>query len=70
MVVVGRQRVGKTSFLNALAQYLLERGAEFAIWDSDQMNTTNNMSVFHDAGQFSAVRAAGGCEGVARGAVS
>ena len=47
MVVVGRQRVGKTSFLNALAQYLLERGAEFAIWDSDQMNTTNNMSVFH-----------------------
>jgi GTPase SAR1 family protein len=31
MVVVGRQRVGKTSFLNALAQYLQERGAEFAI---------------------------------------
>jgi hypothetical protein len=47
MVVVGRQRVGKTSFLNALAQYLRERGAEFAIWDTDQMNTTNNMSVFH-----------------------
>jgi hypothetical protein len=47
MVVVGRQRVGKTSFLNALAQYLQERGAEFAIWDTDQMNTTNNMSVFH-----------------------
>ena len=34
-------------FWNALAQYLLERGAEFAIWDTDQMNTTNNMSVFH-----------------------
>ena len=46
MVVVGRQRVGKTSFLNALAQYLQEHGAEFAIWDTDQMNTTNNISVF------------------------
>ena len=47
MVVVGRQRVGKTSFLNALTQYLQERGAKFAIWDTDQMNATNNMSVFH-----------------------
>ena len=47
MIVVGRQRVGKTSFLNGLAQYLRGRGAEFAIWDADQMNATNNMSVFH-----------------------
>ena len=58
MVVVGRQRVGKTSFLNALAQYLQERGAEFAIWDTDQMNTTNNMSVFHAQTSRSVVRAA------------
>jgi hypothetical protein len=47
MIVVGRQRVGKTSFLNGLAQHLHEREAEFAIWDADQMNATNNMSVFH-----------------------
>lgn len=46
-IVVGRQRVGKTTFLNALAQYLRERKAEFVIWDADQMNATNNMSVFH-----------------------
>jgi hypothetical protein len=47
MIVVGRQRVGKTSFLNALAQYLRKRGAEFEVWDADQMNATHNMSVFH-----------------------
>ena len=70
MVVVGRQRVGKTSFLNALAQYLQERGAEFAIWDTDQMNTTNNMSVFHAEASSPPVRSAGRCEGLARGAVS
>jgi hypothetical protein len=47
MIVVGRQRVGKTSFLNALTQHLQERGGSFAIWDADQLNETNNMSVFH-----------------------
>ena len=47
MIVVGRQRVGKTSFLNGLTQHLRECGAEFAIWDADQLNETNNMSVFH-----------------------
>jgi hypothetical protein len=47
MIVVGRQRVGKTSFLNALAQHLGGRGADFAIWDADQMNATHNMSAFH-----------------------
>ncbi len=47
MIVVGRQRVGKTSFLNALTQHLRERGAQFTVWDADQLNETNNMSVFH-----------------------
>ena len=47
MIVVGRQRVGKTTFLNALAQYLRGHGASFEIWDADKMNATNNMSLFH-----------------------
>ena len=47
MIVVGRQRVGKTTFLNALAQYLRGQGASFEIWDADKMNATNNMSLFH-----------------------
>ena len=47
MIVVGRQRVGKTTFLNALAQYLRGHGASFQIWDADKMNATNNMSLFH-----------------------
>jgi hypothetical protein len=47
MIVVGRQRVGKTSFLNTTAQFLRAHGAEFQIWDADKMNTTYNMSIFH-----------------------
>src|SRR5271165_2567337 len=47
MIGVGRQRVGKTTFLNALAQYLRSDGASFEIWDADKMNATNNMSLFH-----------------------
>jgi hypothetical protein len=49
MIVVGRQRVGKTSFLNGLAQYLQAHGASFEIWDADKMNATHNMSGFHEA---------------------
>jgi hypothetical protein len=48
MIVVGRQRVGKTSFLNTTAQFLRAQGAEFQIWDADKMNTTYNMSIFHE----------------------
>src|SRR5271166_4519468 len=47
MVVVGRQRVGKTSFLNAVAQFLRAHGATFQVWDADKMNTSYNMSIFH-----------------------
>jgi hypothetical protein len=47
VIVVGRQRVGKTSFLNTTAQFLRERGAIFEIWDADKLNTTYNMSMFH-----------------------
>src|SRR5271154_1516398 len=47
MFVVGRQRVGKTVFLNVLAQYLRERGAESEIWDADIANASNNLSALH-----------------------
>jgi hypothetical protein len=47
MFVVGRQRVGKTVFLNVLAQYLRERGAECEIWDADIANASNNLSALH-----------------------
>ena len=38
MIVVGRQRVGKTTFLNRLSQYLRGHGAT-EIWDADKINT-------------------------------
>jgi len=47
VMVLGRQRVGKTSFLNAVAQYLKARGAVFEVWDGDQQNTSYNLSLFH-----------------------
>ena len=45
--VVGRQRVGKTVFLNVLAQYAREHGADFEIWDADISNASNNLSALH-----------------------
>jgi hypothetical protein len=47
MMVLGRQRVGKTSFLNTVTQYMRDRGAEFEIWDGDRQNTSYNLSLFH-----------------------
>ena len=47
MMVLGRQRVGKTSFLNAVAQYLRSHGALFEIWDGEQQNTSYNLALFH-----------------------
>lgn len=43
----GRQRVGKTTLLNTIAQALRQRGAEFKIWNADQLNTTYNLNLFH-----------------------
>jgi hypothetical protein len=48
MIVVGRQRVGKTTFLNGLCQYLQAHAAVFEIWDADKMNATHNMAGFHE----------------------
>jgi hypothetical protein len=49
LIVVGRQRVGKTTFLNTTAQFLHEHGASFEIWDADKLNSTYNMAMFHSA---------------------
>lgn len=46
-ITVGRQRVGKTTFMNVLIQALRKQGAEIAIWNADQLNTTHNLAVFH-----------------------
>jgi hypothetical protein len=44
---VGRQRVGKTTFLNALIQALRAQGSEMVIWNSDLLNVTYNLPLFH-----------------------
>ena len=48
LTTVGRQRVGKTTFLNILIQALREKGADLMVWNADQLNTTHNLAVFHD----------------------
>ncbi|KAF2174337.1 hypothetical protein K469DRAFT_695104 [Zopfia rhizophila CBS 207.26] len=47
IVAVGRQRVGKTTLLNATAQYYRKRGANLQVWNADHQNTTNNLTAFH-----------------------
>jgi hypothetical protein len=44
---VGRQRVGKTTFLNTLVQALREQGSELVIWNADLLNITYSLSLFH-----------------------
>lgn len=48
LTTVGRQRVGKTTFLNILIQALRPKGAEMVVLNADQLNTTHNLAVFHD----------------------
>jgi hypothetical protein len=45
---VGRQRVGKTTFLNTVIQAMREQGAEFVIWNADLLNVTYNLPLFYD----------------------
>lgn len=47
LVTAGRQRVGKTVFLNTVAQFLKERNSDVVLWNGDQMNVTNNLGIFH-----------------------
>ncbi|MBR0641225.1 GTPase domain-containing protein [Plastoroseomonas hellenica] len=47
IVAVGRQRVGKTTLLNALVQFYRPRGADIRVWNADLQNATNHLGLFH-----------------------
>ncbi|MGI4802256.1 MAG: hypothetical protein ACRYG8_51120 [Janthinobacterium lividum] len=44
---IGRQRVGKTTFLNGLAQIALSKRADLDIWNADVLNRSHSLSTFH-----------------------
>ena len=48
MIVVGRQRVGKTTFLNTAVQFLRAHGGEVVVWNADKLNRTYSLSNFSD----------------------
>lgn len=45
-IAVGRQRVGKTTLLNAAAQFFRARGAAIDVWNGDQQNRAYSLSTF------------------------
>lgn len=47
IIVVGRQRVGKTSFLNTTVQYVRSTGGDLVVWNADKLNTSYSLSMFH-----------------------
>ncbi|MBS1060464.1 FAD-binding oxidoreductase [Gluconobacter sp. Dm-44] len=47
--IIGRQRVGKTTLLNALAQTVHDQGGTPEIWNTDLLNRSHSISNFHDA---------------------
>lgn len=47
IVAVGRQRVGKTTLLNALIEIYRSLGAQIEIWNADLHNRTHTLSLFH-----------------------
>lgn len=47
MIAVGRQRVGKTVLLNAIAQRYRALGADLRVWNADLANRTHSLSRFH-----------------------
>ena len=48
MVVVGRQRVGKTTVVNTIIQRVREAGGQMQIWNADNNNTSYNLGMFYD----------------------
>jgi len=46
VVVVGRQRVGKTTFLNTTVQFLRAHGGDVVVWNADKLNRTYSLSMF------------------------
>jgi len=47
IVIVGRQRVGKTTVANTLVQFLRAHGGEIVVWNADKLNRTYSLSIFH-----------------------
>lgn len=47
-VASGRQRVGKTTLLNAAVQYFRALGSHIEVWNADQQNRTHSLSTFFD----------------------
>lgn len=47
LTATGRQRVGKTGFLNALAQIARARGADLDVINADPLNRSHSLSTFH-----------------------
>jgi hypothetical protein len=45
-IALGRQRVGKTTVLNAAVQYFRERGCPIEVWNADQQNRSHSLSTF------------------------
>ena len=43
-VASGRQRVGKTTLLNAAVQYFRALGSHIEVWNADQQNRTHSLS--------------------------
>ena len=48
LIVVGRQRVGKTTLLNTTVQFVRAHGGNMAVWNADKLNTTYSLSMFSD----------------------
>jgi hypothetical protein len=45
-IALGRQRVGKTTVLNAAVQYFREKGCPIEVWNADQQNRSHSLSTF------------------------
>lgn len=48
LVAVGRQRVGKTTLLNALVEIYRKAGSDIEVWNADLHNRTHTLSLFHE----------------------
>lgn len=48
IIVVGRQRVGKTTLLNTTVQFIRTHGGEVVVWNADMLNRTYSLSMFSD----------------------
>ncbi|WP_434605575.1 hypothetical protein [Acetobacter oryzoeni] len=47
LTAVGRQRTGKTVFLNALTETVIRQGGDVEVWNTDHLNVSHSISHFH-----------------------